>query len=293
MNYGAGIDVGSTQTKAIILNEERRIVGRALIDTGAYISQAAERSFAKALEDSGLRREEVGYVVGTGYGRFKVTFGDAQITEISCHARGANLIFPNTRTVIDMGGQDAKGIKIGEAGDVKDFVMNDKCAAGTGRFLANSAEALGLPLDAIGPLALKGTNPVRLSTVCAVFVESDIMSYVAQGKKMEDILAGVHSAIAARTIALVRRVEHLSGHAREVGARAHHSRAKDAAPLVDQYCLDGLGADVYACDDHRSAPSWAGVRRRRKSPARPRLRRRPAPAPSGRRQWRRRNATPG
>jgi len=206
MNYGAGIDVGSTQTKAIILNEERRIVGRALIDTGAYISQAAERSFAKALEDSGLRREEVGYVVGTGYGRFKVTFGDAQITEISCHARGANLIFPNTRTVIDMGGQDAKGIKIGEAGDVKDFVMNDKCAAGTGRFLANSAEALGLPLDAIGPLALKGTNPVRLSTVCAVFVESDIMSYVAQGKKMEDILAGVHSAIAARTIALVRRV---------------------------------------------------------------------------------------
>ena len=206
MNYGAGIDVGSTQTKAIILNEERRIVGRALIDTGAYISQAAERSFAKALEDSGLRREEVGYVVGTGYGRFKVTFGDAQITEISCHARGANLIFPNTRTVIDMGGQDAKGIKIGEAGDVKDFVMNDKCAAGTGRFLANSAEALGLPLDAIGPLALKGTNPVRLSTVCAVFVESDIMSYVAQGKKVEDILAGVHSAIAARTIALVRRV---------------------------------------------------------------------------------------
>jgi len=206
MNYGAGIDVGSTQTKAIILNEERRIVGRALIDTGAYISQAAERSFAKALEDSGLRREEVGYVVGTGYGRFKVTFGDAQITEISCHARGANLIFPNTRTVIDMGGQDAKGIKIGEAGDVKDFVMNDKCAAGTGRFLANSAEALGLPLDAIGPLALKGTNPVRLSTVCAVFVESDIMSYVAQGKKMEDILAGVHSAIAARTISLVRRV---------------------------------------------------------------------------------------
>lgn len=206
MEYGAGIDVGSTQTKAIILNEERRIVGRALIDTGAYISQAAERSFQLALQDAGLRREQVGFVVGTGYGRFKVTFGDAQITEISCHARGANLLFPKTRTVIDMGGQDAKGIKVGESGEVKDFVMNDKCAAGTGRFLANAAEALGLSLDAIGPLALKGTDPVRLSTVCAVFVESDIMSYVAQGKKLEDILAGVHSAIAARTIALVRRV---------------------------------------------------------------------------------------
>ena len=206
MLYGAGVDVGSTQTKAIILDERREIVGRSLIDTGAYVSQAAERAFQEAVEDAGLRREDIGYVVGTGYGRFKVTFGDAQITEISCHARGANLIFPGTRTVIDMGGQDAKGIKIGESGDVKDFVMNDKCAAGTGRFLANSAEALGLSLDAIGPLSLKGTSPVRLSTVCAVFVESDIMSYMAQGKKVEDILAGVHSAIAARTVALVRRV---------------------------------------------------------------------------------------
>ncbi|HEY4685656.1 MAG TPA: acyl-CoA dehydratase activase [Dehalococcoidia bacterium] len=206
MLYGAGVDVGSTQTKAIILDERREIVGRSLIDTGAYVSQAAERAFQEAVEDAGLRREDIGYVVGTGYGRFKVTFGDAQITEISCHARGANLIFPGTRTVIDMGGQDAKGIKIGESGDVKDFVMNDKCAAGTGRFLANSAEALGLSLDAIGPLSLKGTSPVRLSTVCAVFVESDIMSYMAQGKKVEDILAGVHSAIASRTVALVRRV---------------------------------------------------------------------------------------
>jgi predicted CoA-substrate-specific enzyme activase len=135
-----------------------------------------------------------------------VTFGDAQITEISCHARGANFLFPNTRTVIDMGGQDAKGIKTGEDGDVKDFVMNDKCAAGTGRFLANAAEALGMELGEIGEISLKAKNPVRLTTVCTVFVESDIMSYMAQNKKIEDILGGVHSAIAARTISLVRRV---------------------------------------------------------------------------------------
>jgi predicted CoA-substrate-specific enzyme activase len=147
-----------------------------------------------------------GYVIGTGYGRFKVTFGDAQVTEIGCHAKGASFLFPGTRTVIDMGGQDAKGIHVGEAGDVKDFVMNDKCAAGTGRFLAGAAEAVGLEIDAIGPLALAGRNPVRLSTVCAVFVESDILSYLAQGKAIEDILSGVHSAIAARTVALVRRV---------------------------------------------------------------------------------------
>ena len=206
MIYAAGIDVGSTQTKGIIINEKFEILARALTDTGAYITKVAERCFAEALQTSGVKREDVAYVVGTGYGRYKVNFGDAQITEISCHARGANYLFPNTRTVIDMGGQDAKGIKTGEDGDVKDFVMNDKCAAGTGRFLANAAEALGMGLGEIGDISLKAKNPVRLTTVCTVFVESDIMSYLAQNKKVEDILGGVHSAIAARTISLVRRV---------------------------------------------------------------------------------------
>jgi predicted CoA-substrate-specific enzyme activase len=206
MTYTAGVDVGSTQTKAIIINDALEIVGRSLIDTGANVVRAAERSFTEALLQAGLRREEVAYVVGTGYGRYKVIFGDAQITEISCHARGASHLFPKTRTVIDMGGQDAKGIRVGERGEVKDFVMNDKCAAGTGRFLANAAEALGLPLGEIGRLSLNAKYPVRLTTVCTVFVESDIMSYLAQGKKLEDILGGVHSAIAARTISLVRRV---------------------------------------------------------------------------------------
>ena len=142
MIYAAGIDVGSTQTKGIILNDKFEIVARALTDTGAYVTRAAERCFVEALQASGVKREDVAYVVGTGYGRYKVTFGDAQITEISCHARGASYLFPNTRTVIDMGGQDAKGIKIGVDGDVKDFVMNDKCAAGTGRFLGSAADAL-------------------------------------------------------------------------------------------------------------------------------------------------------
>ena len=206
MIYAAGIDVGSTQTKGIIINDKLEILARALTDTGAYVSKVAERSFEEALQTSGVKREDVVYVVGTGYGRYKVNFGDAQITEISCHARGATYLFPNTRTVIDMGGQDAKGIKTGEDGDVKDFVMNDKCAAGTGRFLANAAEALGMGLGDIGEISLKAKHPVRLTTVCTVFVESDIMSYLAQNKKIEDILGGVHSAIAARTISLVRRV---------------------------------------------------------------------------------------
>ena len=205
MRYAAGVDVGSTQTKCIIVDDEARIIARALTETGANVSRAGDRSFSAALESSEIAREDVKCVVGTGYGRFKVTFGDLQITEISCHAKGASLLFPATRTVIDMGGQDAKGIKI-ENGDVKDFVMNDKCAAGTGRFLSTAADALGLSLEEIGEISLRGRNPVRLSTVCTVFVESDIMSYVAQGKKVEDILAGIHSAIAARTVALARRV---------------------------------------------------------------------------------------
>jgi predicted CoA-substrate-specific enzyme activase len=256
MIYAAGIDVGSTQTKGILLNEKFEIVARALTDTGAYVTKAAERCFVEALRASGVKREEVAYVVGTGYGRYKVTFGDAQITEISCHARGASYLFPRTRTVIDMGGQDAKGIRVGEGGEVKDFVMNDKCAAGTGRFLASAAEALGTSLDDIGEISLKAKNPVRLTTVCTVFVESDIMSYLAQNKKIEDILGGVHSAIAARTISLVRRVgiepevTFTGGVSRNIGmVRALEEKLGmrlNVSP--DSHFVGALGASIFALE---------------------------------------------
>jgi predicted CoA-substrate-specific enzyme activase len=206
MIYGAGVDVGSTQTKAVIVDESRRIVARSLIATGANVTRAGENAFVKACDAAGLPRETVGYVVGTGYGRYKVTFGDAQITEITCHGRGAQSLFPATRTVIDMGGQDTKAIKVGADGSVVDFSMNDKCAAGTGRFLSAAADVTGVGLDEIGPLALQAKTPVRLTSVCTVFVESDIMSYLAQRKTVEDILGGVHKAIATRTMSLVRRV---------------------------------------------------------------------------------------
>ncbi len=206
MIFGAGVDVGSTQTKAVILDEARRIVARSLIPTGANVSRAGENAFLKCCEEAGLPREAIGYVVGTGYGRYKVTFGDAQITEITCHARGAQTLFPGTRTVIDMGGQDTKAIKVGPDGSVLDFAMNDKCAAGTGRFLSAAADVTGMSLDEIGPISLQAKSPVRLTSVCTVFVESDIMSYLAQRKTVEDILGGVHKAIATRTMSLVRRV---------------------------------------------------------------------------------------
>ncbi len=142
MAYAAGVDVGSTQTKAAILNEDREIVARSLIDTGSNVVAAAEKAYFNALENSGLREEEVEYIVGTGYGRYRVTFGNTQVTEISCHGRGAVHMFPSTKTVLDMGGQDTKAIRVGPEGEILDFCMNDKCAAGTGRFLDAASSAL-------------------------------------------------------------------------------------------------------------------------------------------------------
>jgi predicted CoA-substrate-specific enzyme activase len=206
MAYAAGVDVGSTQTKAAIVNEDRELVATALIDTGSNVIAAAENVFEKALESSGISNTEVEYVIGTGYGRYRVTFGNDQVTEISCHGRGAVHMFPKTRTVVDMGGQDTKAIKVGETGEIEDFCMNDKCAAGTGRFLGAAAAALELSLDELGPTALRYSKPVKISTTCTVFAESEVLSWLGKGKKVEDILWGVHESIATRSAGLMRRV---------------------------------------------------------------------------------------
>lgn len=206
MAYAAGVDVGSTQTKAVVVDEAGRIVGRSLIPTGANVVAAAEHAFQMALDEAGVPDEEIGFVVGTGYGRYRVEFGDTQITEIVCHARGAAHMFPATETVLDMGGQDTKAIRVTRGGDVVDFCMNDKCAAGTGRFLQSAAAALEMELDELGPRALEGQRPVDISTTCTVFAESEVLSWLARGRKIEDILLGVHRSIASRSIALLRRV---------------------------------------------------------------------------------------
>src|SRR5574341_175849 len=206
MSYAAGVDVGSTQTKAVIIDSKKQIVGRTLIDTGANVTAAAEKAFRQAIEAAKAGEEEVEYIVGTGYGRYKVTFGNTQVTEISCHARGAVHLFPATRTVLDMGGQDTKAIRVSATGEIVDFCMNDKCAAGTGRFLGAAAAALDLPLAELGPTALRGERPVKISTTCTVFAESEVLSWLGKGRKIEDILLGVHQSIAARSVGLLRRV---------------------------------------------------------------------------------------
>jgi predicted CoA-substrate-specific enzyme activase len=267
MIFGAGVDVGSTQTKAVIVDEGRRIVARSLIPTGANVSRAGENAFLKCCQEAGLPREAIGYVVGTGYGRYKVTFGDAQITEITCHARGAQTLFPGTRTVIDMGGQDTKAIKVGPDGSVLDFSMNDKCAAGTGRFLSAAADVTGMSLDEIGPISLKARSPVRLTSVCTVFVESDIMSYLAQRKSVEDILGGVHKAIATRTMSLVRRVgvedevTFTGGVSRNVGMVRDLEEVLGRPMNVSDegHYMGALGAALFALERAQAAAHGAGV----------------------------------
>jgi predicted CoA-substrate-specific enzyme activase len=256
MAYTAGVDVGSTQTKAVVIDESKRIVGRALIDTGANVIIAAEQAFAEALKSGNVDEKEVEYVVGTGYGRYRVTFGNTQVTEISCHARGAVHMFPGTRTVIDMGGQDTKAIRLKASGEIIDFCMNDKCAAGTGRFLGAAASALNIPLDQLGQTALRAERPVRISTTCTVFAESEVLSWLGRGKKIEDILQGVHQSIAARSIGLLRRVgveEQISftgGVARNIGMIEALQKGLGAKLNVseDSHFMGALGAAIFALD---------------------------------------------
>ncbi len=256
MAYAAGVDVGSTQTKAVVIDEGGIIVGRALIDTGANVIQAAEDSFRAALKEHHIDEEEVEYVVGTGYGRYRVTFGNTQVTEISCHGRGAVHLFPNTRTVVDMGGQDTKAISVSAEGEIIDFCMNDKCAAGTGRFLGAAAAALDIPIDDLGPVSLKSTKPIKISTTCTVFAESEVLAWIGKGKKIEDILWGVHKSIASRSAGLMRRVgindeiTFTGGVSRNLGmVKALEERIEKPLNISDDcHYMGALGAALFALD---------------------------------------------
>jgi (R)-2-hydroxyacyl-CoA dehydratese activating ATPase len=195
-------------------------------------------------------------VVGTGYGRYKVTFGNSQVTEISCHGRGAVQMFPRTRTVIDMGGQDTKAIRVSATGEIVDFCMNDKCAAGTGRFLGAASSALRIPLDELGPTALRGERPVKISTTCTVFAESEVLSWLGKGKRIEDILLGVHHSIALRSGALLRRVgveeevTFTGGVAKNLAMIETLSRRLELPLNVsdDSHFMGALGAALFALD---------------------------------------------
>ncbi|MFA5861006.1 MAG: acyl-CoA dehydratase activase [Candidatus Thermoplasmatota archaeon] len=201
----AGVDVGSTTAKCAIL-QDGRILGTSLSPVGVDIVRDAERSLDAALVEAHLTRKDLAFIAGTGYGRYKVRFGQLVITEISCHAKGAVFLFPKTRLVVDIGGQDTKAIRVNASGEVVDFAMNDKCAAGTGRFLDVCAGALGYDVSELGALSLAARKPMKVTSTCTVFAESEVQSYLARGKDPKDIIAGLHASIANRSLSLIQRV---------------------------------------------------------------------------------------
>jgi len=208
MGLFAGCDVGSTTGKAVVLVGDRVAASAILpstIDPERTAREALEAALGKLDGAPGI--DGLDRLVGTGYGRVNLDVVDDTITEITCHGKGANYFYgPSVRTVLDMGGQDTKAIRIEPGGDVLDFCMNDKCAAGTGRFLQSAAAALGLELDELGPRAQEGRRPVSISTTCTVFAESEVLSWLARGRKIEDILLGVHGSIGKRSFGLLKRV---------------------------------------------------------------------------------------
>jgi len=203
--YFAGVDIGSTMTKVVLTDESGNLLSTIKGPTGAEHRRLANEVMRQALEEASLKIDDISYIVATGYGRLNVPFADRQITELSCHARGIYSLFPDVRTAIDIGGQDAKCMKI-DSGRLVNFAMNDKCAAGTGRFLEVTATALGIKLEDMGCISLKATKRIQISSLCTIFAQQEVAALISRGEKLENILAGLHDALAGRIAALARRL---------------------------------------------------------------------------------------
>jgi (R)-2-hydroxyacyl-CoA dehydratese activating ATPase len=202
----AGIDIGSITTESLLFDTEKGILGYTILQTGADSKKTAEAALEKVLAGAAIGASDVSRIVATGCGRKRATFAQKTVTEITCIAKGVHYLFPAARTIIDIGGQDTKVISIDEKGRVTEFEMNDKCAAGTGRFIEVMAKALNVDLDRIGEISLKHGKELTISSICTVFAESEVISLVSEGEGLEDILYGIHKAIAGRTMGLINRL---------------------------------------------------------------------------------------
>ncbi len=248
-----GVDVGSTTSKAVAIDRDGRVLARALRPEGIG-STAGEAVLREVIEGAGAASDEVRYVVATGYGRKIFPACDRQVSELSCHAKGVAHSVPGVRSLIDIGGQDAKAMSINEAGTMTAFQMNDKCAAGTGRFLEVMANVLHIGIEDLEKDYVAATDPVKISSTCTVFSESEVISQLARGAKREDVVAGICNSVASRFAALLSRVgvEPIvcisGGVARNHGVRAALSRdlgVEIVAPPYAQY-MGALGAALYA-----------------------------------------------
>lgn len=207
MSCTAGIDIGSTYTKAVVVDENGAMLGRAMEPTGFRLAAVARTALDRALGAAGLASTAPGYVVSTGFGRHQVDFSDAQVTDLTAAARGATAFFPNTRTILDVGGQTMKAIRLGERATVKSFRLNDKCAAGTGAFLEKTARYMGYVTEEIGPLVSTSKESIPISGVCAVFAESEVINHLSQGVAPADIMHGAIVSLVGRSVQLMKRVQ--------------------------------------------------------------------------------------
>ena len=239
--YVMGIDSGSTSTNAVIMDQDRKIKAFSVVRTGAKSGVSAERALNDVLEKAGLTREDISWIVSTGYGRVSIEFADENVTEISCHGKGAHYFNPKIRTILDIGGQDSKAIRLNENGEVKDFVMNDKCAAGTGRFLEMIARTLEVSLDELGAIALTSQEKIEITSMCSVFAESEVISLIANNKEKADIADGVCHAIANKASGLLRRV----------GMEPEFMMTGGVAknPGVVRAVEEKIGSKLYICDE--------------------------------------------
>lgn len=204
--YVAGIDSGSTSTNVIILDKDKNVLSSIIVKTGARSIDSARKAIELAVEEANIKINDLAITVGTGYGRYNIDFVDENVTEITCHGKGAHFFNPKVRTIIDIGGQDSKAIGLDEKGNVKKFVMNDKCAAGTGRFLEMIAKTLEIDLAQMSKEGLTFKEDLNITSVCSVFAESEVISLIADNKERRDIIHGVNKSIASKTVGLVDRV---------------------------------------------------------------------------------------
>ncbi len=257
VEYFAGIDSGSTTTKIVVVDQEGKMLHKNVVKTGAYPIRTAQEIFHKAIRELGIQKEKV-FVVATGYGRAAIDFANLQVTEITCQAKGVQKLFPMAKTIIDIGGQDSKVIKLNDEG-IKDFVMNDKCAAGTGRFLEVMAHVLEIPIEKIGELSLRATKELSISSVCTVFAESEVISLRSSGYPVEDILNAVHVSIARRLETMYNRVNGESpviltgGVAKNVGVKKSLEKLLQTAIGVpeDPTITGALGAAIIGLESCR------------------------------------------
>jgi predicted CoA-substrate-specific enzyme activase len=206
MIYTAGIDVGSTYTKVVLLADGQEIVSQAMSKTGFRLPQVARKRFEEAVEAAQLSVDDIDYIVATGFGRHQVEFRDIHVTDLTAAARGAIFFFPGTRTILDIGGQTMKASRVDDDSKVRSFRLNDKCAAGTGAFIEKTAHYMGFSTEEIGPLAATSKEPAPISGVCAVFAESEVINHLSNGRAPADIMQGSIVSLVGRSVQLMKRV---------------------------------------------------------------------------------------